>query len=1521
MLSGLDGCFIENVGQTGDDSSQFYAIGEPLSVFLGIGGVTYRQEDPASHLVSLCTVRFNDANPIVPEGCSPLAHTTSFFHGPDQSDWVTGARSFREVVYRGLWSGIDIKYYFKDATLKYDINIEQGSDPRVVQFDYPDSAVLAIDTGTGDLTIQGGSMPLVDDAPSAYQSGPSGTYPLSCHFTIHQDDNIVGFDIPRFNPADDIIIDPGLEFGTVYGTSGEDRSYGMTVDDKGVIYLCGETDSVNVPLQGDSYCGTYAGGIYDGLIAAFDETTSQLLYATYIGGSGRDMPWMIRVMESGHICVVGTSWSTDFPLTEDAVDASMSGMYDGIFFVLNGTGSELLYSTYLGGNGWDQVQDLVLGVGGSLYLAGNTNSTDFPVTNGAYCTTAVGNDGFVAMFDSNLTMPFSTYIGGTESDWIGAIDLDSDAYPYIVGATSSADFPTSLNAFSRVKGGMQDGFVMRLSPQLDRMISSTFFGGSGTDSPCYVALDREDNIWLSGETESSNLPTSPGAYMEEYGGNWDAFLVCLDADLSAMSYSTYFGGSDAEWGGPIIVTPDGDPIALWTGESRDLQLPTCCYDPTHNGDNDLAVFWFDGGTGQLNNATYIGGLSSDLGYGISYSSSSGQILLAGTTRSSDFPLGTPGYDGTQNGNADCFIISLTMDRTPRDKPSVPLALRASGEDTAVHLAWNPPSDDGCWPILGYRIYMGTSAGNETFYKEVPVSLSCTVFNLVNGQRYYFRLAATSLVGEGALTPSTGVTPYTIPSPPFNLTLMPGDQNMSLTWERPMDSGGPPLLGYMIFRGVAEDATDLLTSVDNVTAYLDGEVVNGNRYYYKVKAFHEWANGTFSSTQSAVPYGRPGAPQSFSAKALSKQVKLSWLPPSSDGGRPLKGYKVFRGIGDGDVALHVALEPVAEYLDIHLSNGLRYRYSICAFNDAGDGPRTTTIDLTPYGLPDPPEDLSIEVGDGCLTLTWLAPVDTGGSRIIGYTVHRGTSPESLPVVVSIGNVTDFKDTGLTNGVVYFYRVHSRTQVGTSLPNDPVSGMPVGPPTEPLGFAVEGQLGEVVLSWFPPEDDGGSPVVRYVIHRGATKDAMGPLTEAGPTETRFIDRQVDNGKVYYYRVFAVNDRLEGPSSDILEAIPFGYPSSPLGLKAELLNGAVRLTWSLPESDGGRPIVDYIIYKGSSSSSMMRLANIGPVKVFVDRSVRYGEAVFYSVSAVNLAGEGEAADNVGITPMVPVYPPGVPVLLSGMCEDGRVLLRWEPPTSDGGSPLTGYIIKRGDSTDGLVLLVELGVVLSYIDGGVTPGMTYFYSVAARNSVGTGNSTRPISVEVVVSEGLLLPNIPLFILGLMLAIILAIGLAIVVMEPWRYALVMLMLPFLSKLAKDKLLEHRVRYAIQGIIIEKPGIHYSAIIEELGLTNGVAAYHLEVLEREHFIRSMNDGRFKRFFSVDAKVPADFRMSPEQIKERLISLVRQTPGIAQKEMIEELGIDRETVGYHLRELVKDERLSASKDGKYTTYHVRGQSAQ
>ena len=326
-----------------------------------------------------------------------------------------------------------------------------------------------------------------------------------------------------------------LLYSTYIGGGSKDQGFGLALDGAGNAYLTGYTESSNFPVTAGALRTSY-GGSGDGFVVKLAPTSTGVQYSTYLGSPGWDVANDVAVDLYGSAYVVGLTQSGAFPTTPGAFDTTFAGVQDAFVVKLNASGSSLIYSGLLGGNFDDQAQAVAVDVFGAAYVAGQTGSADFTTTAGAFDRTRGGNwDGFVAKVSPDGSrLIYSTYLGGSSNDCETPgvereckIAADASGVAYVAGRTFSIDFPTTANGFDLSHNGNEDGFMVKVSPDGSSLVYSSFFGGSNNDQTLAVAVDTAGAAYTAGRTDSSNFPTSPGAYDTTYNSGTDAFVIKL----------------------------------------------------------------------------------------------------------------------------------------------------------------------------------------------------------------------------------------------------------------------------------------------------------------------------------------------------------------------------------------------------------------------------------------------------------------------------------------------------------------------------------------------------------------------------------------------------------------------------------------------------------------------------------------------------------------------------------------------------------------------------------------------------------------------------------------------------------------------------------------------------------------------------------------------------------------------------------------------------------------------------------
>ncbi len=615
-------------------------------------------DDDITHSTQF-TVQFDGANDATPVGLDQAETRFNYFVG-DQSKWASNVPGYEVVAYENLYAGIDLHTFGRRDSLKYEFYVAPGADYRQIDVSYDgidglwidDAGVLHVETELGEL---------VDDAPYIYQIVAGREVEVAGQFALVDDDTYTFEITGAYDPHIELVIDPDLAWSTYLGGSHDESIGDIAVDASGSVYVMGSTSSGDFPTTtGTAY-------IWQDFFVAKLSSAGSLVYATYLGGSQNE--WGqggIAVDANGAAYVTGRTGSTDFPTTSGAYDTSHNGGFD-VFVAKLSTDGSLVSATYFGGSLGENSAVVAVDAAGSIWVSGSTESTDFPTTAGAYDRTFNGvglNDAFVAKFSSGGALVYSTYLGGTGSDWGRGIAVDAAGAAFVIGETSSSDFPTTNGAYDTNYHDGYDVYVAKLSSS-GVLVYSTYVGGAESDWGRDIAVDSDGAAYITGGTASTDFPTTAGAYDTSLNGVRDAFIAKLSSDGGALVYATYLGGSDVDSSFGIAVDTRGSGYVIGTTESTDFPMTAGAYDTSYNGEGDAFLAKLSH-SGALVYATYLGGSTDDAGNGIAVAPD-GAVYVAGGTESTDFPTTAGAYDRSHNGRTDAFLAKFTLtDMLPGD---------------------------------------------------------------------------------------------------------------------------------------------------------------------------------------------------------------------------------------------------------------------------------------------------------------------------------------------------------------------------------------------------------------------------------------------------------------------------------------------------------------------------------------------------------------------------------------------------------------------------------------------------------------------------------------------------------------------------------------------------------------------------------------------------------------------------------------------------------------------------------------
>lgn len=724
--------FESNAGQTAA-AVKFLSRGPGYTLFLTRHEAVLSMQRKGEHTsLRLRPVGANPAARI--SGIDPLPGRSHYFLGNNSADWRRNIPAYSRVKYRGVYPGIDLIYYVRGERLEYDFVVAPGADPNRIRLRFGGARNIKR-SPQGDLVMSAGGGEFRHHRPRVYQEINGSRNAVAASYML-SGNHEVSFRLGPYDRRAPLIIDPVLSYASYLGGSGVDIGRAIAIDKAGNIYVTGTTESPNFPTRDGALRGTPPAALLPEhvFVSKFDPTGTALIYSTYIGGNVSDRGNAIAVDGDGNAYIAGSTLSQNFPTTAGAIQRfynsgntslGSGSTGDGFVAKLDPTGSNLVYSTYFGGEDVDRILAIAVDAAGNAYFTGQTASDDFRTTQGAYRRTpcsaritsrdflSASGDAFVSKLNTSGTaLLYSTFLCGSFSDIGNAIAIDSQGAAYVAGQTFSTDFPTTTGALQTTGGGeFEDAFVAKLNPDGSALAFSTYLGGTHSDVARGIALDAQTNVYVTGTTLSTDFPVKTGALsaINANGGAYEsAFVTKLNPTGSVIVYSTYLGASGTDRAAAITVDRAGNAYVTGSTSSSNFPVTAGKCQTAYAGKDDVFVTKINASGTAIVYSAVLGGSGEDRGNGIALDLS-GNAWVTGQTVSGDFPTSQDALYGAYahgyRGASDAFVARIE-DRPSLVEPCIP----ATGVRNAASFLPGPVAPGEIITIFGAGLGPAALAG-------------------------------------------------------------------------------------------------------------------------------------------------------------------------------------------------------------------------------------------------------------------------------------------------------------------------------------------------------------------------------------------------------------------------------------------------------------------------------------------------------------------------------------------------------------------------------------------------------------------------------------------------------------------------------------------------------------------------------------------------------------------------------------------------------------------------------------------
>lgn len=684
--------FEENRGQTGG-GVQFLSQGQGYSLFLTSRGAVLSLRSqlsptkPGKHAV--VRMEFSGAHPAAVTGEDRQAARSSYFVGNDPAQWVVDAPNYARVRYRALYPGVDLVFYGNQRQLEYDLVVAPGADPGAIRLKFDGLDGLRLDRD-GDLLLRTGAGEIRQHRPILYQERGGVRQPVEGRYVL-QSHGRVAFRVARYDRRRPLIIDPALSFATYLGTSGFEQFDPLTgtfpavaVDFLGYAYVTGFNGGSAANFPGNP---TVLGpGGTEVFVVKLNATGTALLYSVVLGGGMMDVGGGIAVDASGNAYITGFTSSSNFPVSGGAPQNSIHSMQNAFVTEINAAGNGLLYSTFLGGTGNDWGRGIAVDNAGNAYVTGAADEsagTNFPLVNALSSTPAAG---FLAEVNSAGTaFVYSTFL----SAGIGyGVAVDSTGSAYVAGTTGTP------NAYAQ-----EQAYVLKVNPAgAGISYGPVLFGNAADQSIGFaIALDSQNNAYVTGMTDDPAFPVTMGAAQTAYGGgSSDGFALKLDtAGELPPVYATYIGGLGSniypERGTGIGVDVDG--YAYVAGTTQCIRFPSA--NPISGAQH--------GGPAVLLRSTNTGSSWSP----VSLAGNFDQVTALAIDLSGNIYAGTSTSNPPSSGGVYGGVYKSTNSGS-----TWTLASSGITSTTVDALAVDPSNSLNVYAVAGGQIYLSTNGGGS-----------------------------------------------------------------------------------------------------------------------------------------------------------------------------------------------------------------------------------------------------------------------------------------------------------------------------------------------------------------------------------------------------------------------------------------------------------------------------------------------------------------------------------------------------------------------------------------------------------------------------------------------------------------------------------------------------------------------------------------------------------------------------------------------------------------------------------------